>query len=642
MLSLVSLLSAPVLSLAATPAPQQAIVPGDIDDKLHGQLGRVLSETAPEEFLRVTILLADQVDRGAVQEASAILDKAERRRQVVSMLQEKAAATQGPLLNLLEQGRSEGMVRGHVRELWIANVIGAEMTPTMIREVAARADVAWVHYDPPMGEEVLLAAPASPVAGPPLLPAAGGNPTCGLNLIGAPDVWSQTGITGQGVVVGVIDTGLCITHPDIANNVWVNPCEIPGNGIDDDNNGFVDDVNGWNFENNNSNIADFNGHGSHVSGTVAGDGTGGTQCGVAPEASIMTLRFWNSFAGEQTVWDGMQYGTANGADILTASLGWPHSVGPDRVTWRMVCENSIAAGVVVLYAAGNEGCFNAPDNVRTPGDVPDVITVGAVDCNDNIASFSSCGPVTWQGILPWDDWPYPPGLVKPDVSAPGVSTVSHSVCNGYFSLSGTSMATPHTAGLAALILQADPTLDHFGVKAILEGTSVDRGAAGKDNSYGSGRIDAVAAVNDALGNGNFCAAKDASCGSPPDISSVGMPSATANSGFVVTSSGLRALQFGMLIYGDQGPNAAPFQGGQLCVASPRRTLPLMADGSAGNCDGSISIDMNTFGRGLLGGTAPLPSLSQPGTTVNCQMWQRDPGNTFNVVLSAGLEYVVCP
>jgi hypothetical protein len=265
-----------------------------------------------------------------------------------------------------------------------------------------------------------------------------------------------------------------------------------------------------------------------------------------------------------------------------------------------------------------------------------------VDCADAFSGFSSCGPITWQGIAPYNDHPFPPGLVKPDVSGPGVNTDSHSLCNGYVMFSGTSMATPHTAGLAALLLQADPQLDHFGVKAILEGTSVDLGSAGKDNFYGSGRIDAVAAVNAALANNNFCSAKLTSCGNLPELSATGMPSATATSGFVVTGSGLRGSKFGMLIYTDQGPNNAPFQGGNLCVQGPRRSVHLQSDGTPSLCDGSISIDMNSFRAGLLGGTPPLASLSIPGTTVHCQFWQRDPGNSFNVSLTGGLKYVVCP
>lgn len=606
-------------------------------DKLEVALLERIETAAAGEFLPVDIVLTEQTSRTLIDSAAAIPDKSERRRQVVALLEDTAAGSQGALVEFLESRRTDGDVRGEIRRLWIHNVVSAQVTAEVALELAARDDVALVHYDPPRGQEILVSAPAAPSA------SVGGNPTCGLNLIGAPQVWSQLGITGEGVVVGVIDTGLCTSHPDIAGQVWRNPGEIAGNGIDDEGNGFIDDIRGWNFESNNSNTGDQNSHGSHVSGTVAGDGTAGTQCGVAPDARIMVLKFFNSFAGEQSVWDCMQYGVDNGADVLTASLGWPHSFAPQRAIWRAVCDNSIAAGVVVIYAAGNEGCPGGVDNVRTPGDVPDVLTVGAVDCNDIKASFSSCGPVTWQNVPPYNDWPYPPGLVKPDIAAPGQGTISHSLCNGYVAFDGTSMATPHVAGAAALLLQADPTLDHFGVKAILEGSSVDRGTPGKDNQYGSGRLDCFAAVQDALSNGNFCFAKTNTCAFTPTISAAGTPSATATSGFTVSATGMRALHIGMLMYTDVGYNNAPFLGGHLCIQTINRTV-LVYDtvGTPGSCDGQLSIDMNSFRAGLLGGSPPLGSLSVPGTTVHCQWFGRDPGNTFNALLTEGLKYIVTP
>jgi len=154
----------------------------------------------------------------------------------------------------------------------------------------------------------------------------------------------------------------------------------------------------------------------------------------------------------------------------------------------------MAAGVVTIYAAGNEGCGTTVDNVRTPGDVPDMITVGATDCSDNKASFSSCGPVEWEFVPPYNDWPYPPGKIKPTIAAPGLNTTSHNLCSGYTQYSGTSMATPHVAGAVALMLEADPDLDHFGVKQILMDTAVDLGSNGMDNQFGAGRVDAYTAV----------------------------------------------------------------------------------------------------------------------------------------------------
>ncbi|MGI9013625.1 MAG: S8 family serine peptidase [Phycisphaerales bacterium] len=476
----------------------------NVDDtaKLRGDLADILAAAQPDELIPISIVMTRQADRDVINRAYD-LPKAERRAYVRSVLEPLARQSQTRLLAYLNNQQVRGNVDARINALWIHNVVGTAATPDVIRAIARRRDVAWINNDA-FFPGVLPVEPADVPgdagnfgAGP-----LGGNIECGVNLMGAPQVWNELSITGEGVVVGVIDTGCCITHPDLANQIWTNPGETPGNGIDDDGNGYVDDVHGWSFDNNGSsqNISDSNGHGTHVSGTVAGDGTNGTTTGMAPNAAIMTIKFWNNFSGELSVWNGMEYGVDNGADVLTASLGWPHGRNPDRVVWRTVCENSIAAGVVVTYAAGNEGSCCPPfDHVRTPGDVPLVITVGATDCNDVIAGFSSRGPVTWQGIQPWDDFPYPPGKIKPSISAPGVNTTSTwRDCTGYVNLSGTSMATPHVAGAIALILEANPDLDHQQVKQILMDTAIDLGVAGIDNTYGAGRVDAYAATVAAL------------------------------------------------------------------------------------------------------------------------------------------------
>ena len=455
--------------------------------KLRDTLPSVLRQAQPESLISVTIVMREQASREQIANIAAMGNKAQQRRAIEQLLKPLATASQADLLARLNQASAAGQAE-HIRPLWIHNVIGVRATPQVIAQIADRPDVAYVHYDQPRGLEVF-----------PFMPAEGGTINeveCGVALMNAPRVWSELGFTGRGVVVGIIDTGACITHPDLANQIWTNPGEIAGNGIDDDNNGFIDDIHGWNFESNNNNISDSNSHGTHTSGTVVGDGTNGTQTGMAPDAELMILKFFNSFSGEQSVWDSIQYGVDNGADVLTASLGWPHSTNPDRPTWRAISENAMAAGVVVVFAAGNEGnCCPPTDSVRTPGDVPDMITVGATDCSDSIASFSSRGPITWQNIPPYNDFPYPPGKIKPTISAPGVNTKSTFFdCSGYTLLSGTSMATPHIAGAIALMLEANPDLDQFSTKDILQATAVDLGAPGEDNDYGAGRVDAYEAV----------------------------------------------------------------------------------------------------------------------------------------------------
>ncbi len=462
------------------------------NDKLRADLPDVLAAAQPNELVPITIVMKEQAEPFNIAALEA-MDKADRRAYVIETLKAVAQDSQAGLLAQLHQAEQHGQA-SMINPLWLANVVAARVTPQTALAIAARDDVDYLSYDHPVGEEVF---PTLPVQENGQLMQRGIE--CGVNLMNAPIAWAN-GITGQGVVVGMIDTGLCISHPDIVNQLWDNPGEIAGNGIDDDGNGFVDDIHGWSwdFNGSNNNINDNNGHGSHTSGTVAGDGTQGTQAGMAPDANIQVLKFWNNLSGESSVWNAMQYGVANGADVLSASLGWLHQWNPDRVTWRNLSENTFASGVVVVFAAGNEGSSFGIDSVRTPGDVPDMITVGATDCNMNAAGFSSRGPVTWENVNPFNDWPYPPGKLKPTICAPGVSTVSHNFCNGYISFSGTSMATPHVAGTVALMLQANPNLDHYQVKQILKDIAIDRGQSGPDNTYGAGFVDAWAAVQAAI------------------------------------------------------------------------------------------------------------------------------------------------
>ncbi len=470
-----------------------------------------MAEAGPDELIPVTIILADQLTGSRLTGlAQGIEDRHQRRRVLVAALKSHAQASQVRLLNALEDGRLAGKA-ANIRPLWIGNIVAAELTSELILQVAGRTGVSRINWAPPV--DVFLERPGIPADNFSL--DHGSDPfledpeiaavECGTDLMGAPLVWNDLGNTGDGAVIAVIDSGVCWYHPDIANQIWVNPGEDLDsdgvvmdnddmNGVDDDGNGYVDDLIGFDIENGDNDPNDDNSHGSHCAGSIAGDGTGGTESGLAPDARVMPLRVGLTFSDEPDVWEAMQYAADNGADSISMSLGWPHSQNPDRATWRQNCENTIDLGTAMVIAAGNEGQGAEPDNIRTPGDVPRIISVAAVDCSDNIASFSSRGPVTWQDVAPFNDYPYPPGLVKPDVAGPGVNTVSHNVCSGYSTKSGTSMATPHVAGAVALMVSANPGLTHDDIKQILEDTAIDLGDPGKDNVYGSGRVDAYEAV----------------------------------------------------------------------------------------------------------------------------------------------------
>ncbi len=484
--------------------------------------------------LPVYAVLTEQVDPQSLLAETRHLTKAEARQHVIEVLKTVARESQRDLLQYLHQQQKRGLV-SRIRSLWITNVVAFEATPEVIRAIAQRPDVAEVWYNPrrqilPLNKP--KPTPAVPDRVQPPAQRAGTKAIVwGVSQINAPDVWAQ-GYTGQGVVVGVLDTGVNYNHVDLADHVWTNPGEIPNNGVDDDGNGYVDDVHGYDFAYNDGDPMDGQGHGTHVAGTVAGDGTAGTQTGVAPDAQIMCLKILDDQGGgnETDVWEGVQYGLDNGADVLSASIGWCHRWNPNRAQWRQVADNVLAAGIVWVAAAGNEGDLSdpwnqcpdaAPDNVDTPGDIPSpwkhpdqaangsngsqsgVITVGATDSNDNIASFSSRGGSTWSGISGYNDYPYvgsygKRGLIKPDVSAPGVNITSLDYQNntGYLSgWDGTSMATPHVSGTVALMLSKSASLTPRQIDSLLEVTAVERGISGKDSAYGAGRIDALAAVN---------------------------------------------------------------------------------------------------------------------------------------------------
>ena len=174
----------------------------------------------------------------------------------------------------------------------------------------------------------------------------------GLDRVGAPSAWAA-GVTGAGITVAVVDTGVDATHPDLAANMWTNPGEIAGNGLDDDNNGFIDDSRGWDFASNDNDPMDLNGHGTHVAGTIAAANDGSGQTGVAYGARIMPARVLDA-AGSGTyaaIANGVRYATANGARVINLSLGG-RTGSPDL---QLAIQEAAARGVVVVMAAGKIG-----------------------------------------------------------------------------------------------------------------------------------------------------------------------------------------------------------------------------------------------------------------------------------------------
>jgi len=300
-----------------------------------------------------------------------------------------------------------------------------------------------------------------------------------------PDLWGIRKINSAGawdyntgssdVVVAVIDTGIDYTHPDIAANVWTNSDEVPSNGIDDDGNGYVDDYYGYDFYNTDPNPMDDHAHGTHCAGTVAAVGNNGLGVvGVGWNTKVMAVKFLSQFGSGyySDAISSIYYAVNNGANVLSNSWG-----GGGRYTSMQTAINyAYNNGVVFIAAAGNS---NSDAYYFTPAGLDHVVTVAATDHNDNKASFSSWGDVV-------------------EVAAPGVDVLSlkssqgscTTVASKYCRMSGTSMATPHTAGLAALILANDINMSPDDVLMYLTDFADDLGTPGKDIYFGYGRINA--------------------------------------------------------------------------------------------------------------------------------------------------------
>lgn len=285
--------------------------------------------------------------------------------------------------------------------------------------------------------------PSDPVADPDLAK------LYGLAKISAEDAWLTTRGSAN-VVVADIDTGVDYNHKDLINNVWRNPNEIPGDGIDNDKNGFVDDVVGYDFRDKDARPFDDNQHGSHTSGTIAATGGNGVGIsGVAQRSSIMVLRFLGGAQGSGTSEDAIRsidYATANGAQIMSNSWG---GGGFSQALLDSI-KKANDKGILFVAASGNASANNDKTaNYPSNYDVPNVLAVAATDSGDKMASFSNFG------------------VTQVDLAAPGVNILSTVPGNRYAQFSGTSMATPHVAGAAALLLSAFPNMKATDLKAVL-------------------------------------------------------------------------------------------------------------------------------------------------------------------------------
>jgi subtilisin family serine protease len=475
-----------VLSGATGPATAQS-------SKITSELWTATAYGQPASVL---VVLAEQADLGA---AGAPADPAGRRQWVYDALRQTALRSQKPLRAWLD--RQDVPYTTH----YLVNMLAVEGDRTLLLALARRGDVASLLPNP-LVRGVDPAGDAGPR--PEAAPLAG--PEWGVSFVHAPEVWTTYGVSGEGIVVGVQDTGVIWDHPALQPSY---------RGWDGS---AVDHAFNWHSAVGATPACpdpvipcDPYGHGTHVAGTITGDDGAGNQIGVAPGATWIGCRnmddqgrgtpssytecFEFFLAPYPPGGDPQLDGDPSlAAHIVNNSWNCPPSEGCDHFTLQPVVEAVRAAGVLVVASAGNNG--SACGSALYPIGTHDAsYSVGAVSSSGAIAPFSSRGPVTFNGT----------GMSKPDISAPGVSVRSASPPNGYRLLSGTSMAAPHVAGVFALLWSAYPSLIgqvdaseaivNASARRVIDGTCGPAGSPDYNHTYGWGHIDALAALQAAAG-----------------------------------------------------------------------------------------------------------------------------------------------
>lgn len=434
--------------VSARPEPQSIAV-----RSLTPATAALVSGLPPGEMTTVVVTLRDRADLGAVRGRT----RRARLGATIDALRTTADSSQAELRARLRLRARQGTVASFT-PLWVANAISVTATADVITELADSPDVATITPD-----RIELSPAAAPA-------------TEGQAAIRAPAVWDLADM-GQGVVVANLDSGVDVTHPDLAarwrggSNSWFDPYGQ------------------------HATPTDLTGHGTGTMGIMVGGDASGSSIGTAPGATWIAARVFND-AGASTataVHQAFQWvldpdrdpSTADAPRVVNAS--WSLGTGPGcDLTFQSDVRALLAAGILPVFAAGNFGA--ASSSSVSPANYPESLSVGAVSGTNLISSLSSRGPSTCGGR----------SRAFPDVVAPGVGVYTADRYGLYQSLSGTSAAAPHAAGTLALLLSAAPGLSADQQRAAIMGTAHDLGTAGADETYGAGLVDAEAAHRAAL------------------------------------------------------------------------------------------------------------------------------------------------
>ena len=375
-------------------------------DVIDPELQEILNQKSNDK-ISINIVLSSQADNANLNvKFDDIKDKNLKRENVIKELKAFSADNQNKVMSFLQAEAGNANVTD-LKAHWLVNTINCTATRDVIYNLSEQPGISVIGYN----EKVKLISDDKPQ------PAQKSRGLIdNITTVGADQVWAE-GYTGKDVIVAVLDSGVNSEHVDLADHLWDGGYEYPDHG--------------WNFIDNNYNTNDNHGHGTHCAGTICGDGTSGTQTGMAPDATLMCVKVLDD-EGKGTLEalvSGVEFAVENGADILSLSLGWTFPNAYVSTIMREMFENVLTTGVVASVAAGNErggiDTIPIPRNITAPGNCPPpylhpdqhanpgglsaVVSVGAVDYYDEVAWFSSQGPVTWQNT-DWNDYLYDDGI----------------------------------------------------------------------------------------------------------------------------------------------------------------------------------------------------------------------------------------
>ena len=568
-----------VLVAGLTPGASARTVNTSGNDSLTPGAHALLAALPPGEMTTMIVTMRDQADLKRVKGAT----RSSRLKGTITQLRGKADTSQAPIRKLLRVRAAQGQV-ARTAPLWVFNGISVTATAKVIQELAVRPDVARVT------SEQVEVVPAVGISEPNLV------------KVNAPALW-EGGFSGQGVVVASLDSGVDVSHPDLAGhwrggtNSWYDPYgEHP------------------------TTPTDLSGHGTATTGVIVGGNAGGTSIGMAPGAQWIAAKIFNDrgVATASAIHQAFQWlldpdhdpNTPDAPRIVNAS--WSIGSGPGcDLTFQLDLQALRAAGILPVFAAGNYG--SAGSTSVSPANYPEALSVGAVTNNDVIYSSSSRGSSTCGGRT----------RIFPDVVAPGVDIRTTDRYGLYQTSSGTSISAPHASGALALLLGAIPGLSAEQAQTALTDTATDLGIAGADSTYGNGRLNVDNAYRWLLGQQDFEVALtpiEASVIAGSSVTyTVQVTRAYGFSGDVSLSlSGLGAAQADMTFTPAVVPVGSATS--QLMIAtssgSPPGSYPLTITASSGNTSRTASVMLTITGPsgGDLTGPATMSPTLSPSPT----------------------------